>query len=492
MLGDEQYALIRELAITIVAMGGTSFREADLTGANFSYASLRGTDFRNATLKNVCWYQTKHINLACFGDSYLKFPPIQKLVRTKQAKNLDFRRFSNLEGINLQDANLGGSNFSGVNLRGANLQGADLSDVDFSGADLSQANLQEANLSRTKLVQTRLDQAILIGAVLTGAYIEDWGITAETKLESVKCRYVFMHLPTQNDPDPCRKPDNKKEEFSDGDFADFIAPLIKTLDLYHNQDIDPRVVALAYNHLRKSHPEAALEIVAVEKRGRNRDKLLLRAETTSEANRSELCSEYFSNYNQLKSLPEEALKLLLEQRDAQIRMLAGWVDAAIKRPGIYAQTYQSQGDTMSEIHKGNDIRINGTQGNLGAVVGGDNSGVAGQEQTGVAGNDINGIVTTSINQLHDMNEPKKSQLADLLKQLKTAIEQSDLDEKDKVKALKHINAIAKHACNQSNSDVQEATETALDALTGIFGKANELLKSYLPLLQQIQLLVFPF
>jgi uncharacterized protein YjbI with pentapeptide repeats len=120
-------------------------------------------------------------------------------------------------------------NFNRQNLRRVNLKGANLADASFIGADLSAANLQDADLSRAKLVHTQLDKTDLTGATLTGAFIEDWGITSQTKFEGVRCEYVFMCLPTKENPDPLRKPDNNKEVFKDGDFADFIQPIFDTL-----------------------------------------------------------------------------------------------------------------------------------------------------------------------------------------------------------------------------------------------------------------------
>jgi predicted ATP-dependent protease len=159
----------------------------------------------------------------------------------------------------------------------------------------------------------------------------------------------------QGDPDENRrrKPDSWAETFSDDDFADFIKPIADTLDLYHNQDVDPRAIAISFKQLAEKHPDADLEIVAMEKRGQ--DKFLLRAKTAPEANHSELSAEYFSTYNQLKSLPQNALIVLIAEKDNQIRMLAGQVDTALKtaieRPSIHAATYHNQGDTMSQAPK---------------------------------------------------------------------------------------------------------------------------------------------
>jgi hypothetical protein len=109
-----------------------------------------------------------------------------------------------------------------------------------------------------------------------------------------------MRLPSKDDPNQRRKPDNWEEEFEDGDFADFIKPIVDTLDLYHNQGVDPRAIAISFKQLAENHPEAELRIAAMEAKGQ--DKFLLRAATTPDSDRSALSAEYlrlilyFNNY----------------------------------------------------------------------------------------------------------------------------------------------------------------------------------------------------
>jgi hypothetical protein len=154
-----------------------------------------------------------------------------------------------------------------------------------------------------------------------------------------------MREPTKEDPNPRRKPDNWKETFEDGDFADFIKPIVDTLDLYHSQDVDPRAIAITFKQLAENYPDAELEIVAMEKRGQ--DKFLLRAATAPDADRSALSAEYFATYNQIKALAEQQ-KILLAEKDTRIRSLENMVETALQRPSFYAQTYQNYGDTMSD------------------------------------------------------------------------------------------------------------------------------------------------
>ena len=224
MKGDKKYALIRNAAVGFAAIGGTSFRSADLTDANFTSARLKSTDLRRAKLTRTCFHKTKLLDRVRPGTSYLKHPYIRQLLTTGRGQDKNFDR---------------------LDLRGINLKAAFLTDASFIGTDLSEACLQDADLSRVKLVQTQLDATDFTGATLTGAYIEDWNITNETNFRGVRCEYVYMRLPTKENPNPLRKPDNEAEVFTDGEFGDFIQPIFDTLDLYHNQGVDPRAMLCA-------------------------------------------------------------------------------------------------------------------------------------------------------------------------------------------------------------------------------------------------------
>ncbi|NEP13712.1 MAG: pentapeptide repeat-containing protein, partial [Symploca sp. SIO2C1] len=389
-----------------------------------------------------------------------------------------------LRGINLQGANLVGADFTGSVLKDGTLQGADLTDAVLTVANLNETNLQDTNLSRAKLKQVQLDGADLTGATLTGAYIEDWGITTNTKLNGVRCDYVFMRLPTKEDPNPHRKPDDWNKSFAEGEFVDFITPMVLTLDLYHNRVDDPRLIAYAWQKLVHKNPEARLELVSIEKRGDSKDKLLLKAETSPQANHSQLSAAYFDTYDYLSSLPAAAISRLLAEKDHQIgrlddqiSRLEGMVSMAISRPSFYAQTYNNQGDTMPD--KSTNISINNVTGSkISGVAGGESTAVAGENLTGVAGGDISGTVTNTINQLTESESPEAPSLANLLKQLQQAIASPDsgLSEKDKKKALKHLDTIGKLGVERNNSDLQGMAEDAMDALPTILKRGAGLME----------------
>jgi uncharacterized protein YjbI with pentapeptide repeats len=329
LAGDEKNVWIISFATAFAATGSTSFRSTNLTDANFTKATLKNTDFRDAILNCTEWYKSKFLDQTRPGKTYLKNIQLRKLLVIRDGQNL---------------------NFDGQNLQEINLQGANLKYSSFIGANLSGTNLQDANLFQARLVQTQLDRTDFTGACLTGAFIEDWNITSDTKFDNLKCEYVYMQLPTAEKPNYLRKPDNIQEVFEDGDFGNFIKPLVDTLDLYHNRGIDPRAIAISFKKLAENHPDAKLEIVAMEKRGE--DKFLLRAKTSPEANKSDLSAEYFYNYNQFKGLNEQEIKLLLSEKENQIRRLENMVMTALECPSFYTENYNNQGDTiMSEGSK---------------------------------------------------------------------------------------------------------------------------------------------
>ena len=332
--GDEKYALVRSAAVAFAAIGGTSFHGADLTDANFTAARLKSTDLRDTKLVCSCFHKTKLLDRVRPGNSYLQYPQIRQLILTGRGQD---------------------KNFNGLNLTGINLKGALLTDTSFMSSDLSEACLQDADLSRAKLVKTQVDRTDFTGATLTGAYIEDWNITHETNFGGVKCEYVYMRLPTKENPNPLRKPDNNAEVFADGEFGDFIQPIFDTLDLYHNQGVDPRAIAISFKELAENNPDAELQIVAMEKRGE--DKFLLRAKTASSADKSELSTKYFDTYNLIKGLPEPEIKFILAEKDDRIRCLENMVLTALKAPIFYSSTQVEQVITITNNPGGDSQNI---------------------------------------------------------------------------------------------------------------------------------------
>ncbi|MEI2577626.1 pentapeptide repeat-containing protein [Scytonema sp. PRP1] len=459
---NKKYELIRALAVGIVSQSGTSFRGADLTDADFTQATLKSVDFRKATLTRTCWFAAQKLEQARVEGTYLQDARVRQLVITKDGRD---------------------KNYDNLNLCGLNLKDANLQDASFISTDLSKATLENVNLSGAKLAQAQLYKSDLTAACLTGAYIQNWGISTDTKIEAIKCEYIYMQLPTKEDPDPCRKPDNRAETFKEGDFADFITPIIKTLDLYQTQNVDPRQVAskfktldllhyegidptaaaIAITQLADNYPEAELEVVALE--GRGQEKIRLQALVAGDANRSELYNEYFQTYTKIKSLSYHDLQALLlgiKEKDERINSLEKLLENAIQQPKFYVETYQTQGDTIMSQSKGN-VSINGAQGNISGVA------AAGEDMamTGVAIGAISGNVTNTINQLPDSGSPDKPGIKELLQELQVVIEgDTNLSDEDKAEALEQLQKIAEAGQKPEDGGMQKIAKNAIKMLKG--------------------------
>ena len=398
-------------------------------------------------------------------------------------------------------------NFDRYDLRKLDLQDANLTNASLIGADLSEANLQNADLSKAKLVQTQLYRTNLLGACLTGAYIEDWAISTDTTLQAVRCKYIFMRLPTGDDPDPWRKPDNRDEFFQEGDFADFIAPIIKTLSLYHQQNLDPRqlassfksldlyhyqgidpsAAAIALKQLAEQHPEAGLEVVALE--GRGDEKIRLQAVVTGEADSSQLSAEYFERYRAASALPSKDLQTLLAgitEKDERIRSLEKMVMTAIESNKFYVETYYQLGDTVSEKSSIDIQTGGGNVGNISGLVAGDVSGVVNLGK-------ISGDVTNTINQLPDSSGTDEPSIKELLLQLQAAIEaEPELAPEDKAEALEQVKVFAEAGQKPEDNILQKAAKTSMKILKGTIASmpdAAKLAESCVKLLPAIAALL---
>ena len=487
LTGNDKFAWVWKIARLLVTPGGTRFRGANLTDANFTQAKLNYADFRTAILTRTDWFQAEKLNRSRHEGTYLEDTIVQKLVTNRIGR---------------------GKDFAGRNLQGVNLQGADLVDANFIDANLNEANLQGADLSNGKLVRSQLYRTNLTQARLTGAYIQDWGISPETKLDGVECRYIYMRLPTPDDPDPFRKPDQRSQVFTVDDFADFVTPIIKTmglyyrqnvdlrqvaqtfktLDLYHTGAVDPRSAAIALLQISQQYPEAGLELIALE--GQGGDRVRFQAKIDDRVDRSQLSAEYFARYEKIRSLPAADIQALLAgtaEKDDRIRSLENMVMTAISSQKFYAETYYNFGETMTE-HKGN-VNISGVQGNVsGIAAAGEN-----QTMTGVALGQISGAVTNSIGQLQSANTPEATQLATLLEQLQSAIEhESHLAPEDKAEAMEQVKTLAEAGQKPEDNALQKAAKTALKILKGTIAglpDAAKLVESCVKLLPAITTLL---
>ena len=169
--GDLRDDWIRSVVIGWAAIGGTNFREADLSGTCFTQVRLKSTDLRWTNLDRTDWHRAKLLDRARVGGTILLDPKVRDLLVTHRGA---------------------GQFYVGCNLKGANLAGADLSNADLTEADISGATIQDASLERANMTKTQALGTQFAGAQLTGACLEAWNIDATTQLDGAICDYVYL------------------------------------------------------------------------------------------------------------------------------------------------------------------------------------------------------------------------------------------------------------------------------------------------------------
>jgi len=166
---------------------------------------------------------------------------------------------------------------------------------------------------------------------------------------------------------------------------------------------------------------------------------------------------------------------------------SNFAEPAISSQKVYAKNYYNHVETMTE-NKGN-VNISGVQGNVsGIAAAGEN-----QTMTGVALGQISGVVTNSIGQLQSTNTPEATQLATLLEQLQSAIEnESHLAPEDKAEAMEQVKTLAEAGQNPEDNVLQKTAKTALKILKGTIASlpdAAKLVESCTKLLPAITTLL---
>ncbi|MBV9388950.1 MAG: pentapeptide repeat-containing protein [Chroococcidiopsidaceae cyanobacterium CP_BM_ER_R8_30] len=433
LAGDEKYAFIRGIAIALTATRGTSFHGANLTGADFTSATLQNTDFRDATLTRTCWKQAEKLSLARLDATYLKKPQIRNLVTGKE---------------------LGEINFDNQDLQRLNLGTASLINASFIGADFYQASLRKANLTGAILVRTQLDQADLTGATLTEACIEKWGATNSTKLDGVICEYVYMKFVNGSKQE--RMP--PKREFKDGEFIAFARSISDTLDLYHEQYINPIAAVIVLKSLSEDYNEF-FQVVGFEKRGNGS---VLKLKTPEWTNQEKLTEEYYTRYSQTLSLSIQDPEKLLSPYDELVKtLLEKIMEEFNKYPTINTKylynegLFVTAGSVSMNIDRRRKIEITGGTVNA-----------SGANAFGLG--DVSGTIVNLNNQSQVSSELGEPRIKELLEQLKIVIESDDKLTPDvKDEALEEVEVLEKASQDLKEGSMHKEARRAIRVLEGI-------------------------
>ena len=364
------------------------------------------------------------------------------------------------------------ANLQGVNLIGVNLNEANLKQANLSEATLYQGNLEGANLTETQALATDFT-----AASFTGACLEAWNIDANTKLDRVNCRFVYLlenAKPGTGDRD--RRPHHISKCFEPGDFEKLYKKIMETVQILIKDGLNPEAFTAAFQKLMREFPDITPEsIQGVEKKENDVLLTLKVPEGTDKGKVEQIWDEVYQarleaqlRAEQLKS-KDEIIVLQKHYNDVfEDLVKAGYtknlnLNELVKMltpPPVNVKFINevkstSESKAMSDqIDQSRKIEITG-----GTV----NASGAGALSLG----DISGTVANTINQLSDSAKPDEPGIKELLTELQTAIEaETDLSDDDKAEALEQVKALAEVGQNPQESTMQKAGKTAMKILKG--------------------------
>ncbi|WP_017651411.1 pentapeptide repeat-containing protein [Fortiea contorta] len=432
---EKRRNLIISIAIAFSAIGGTSFRNANLTDANFTGATLKNTDFRKANLTRTRFYEAKNLEFSRVDDGILADRNVLNLLVTGNGRK---------------------KSYVGANLKGANLIGADLKEANLKLADISEATCQQACLEWVNLTRTQAVNTDFTSAQMTGACVEAWNIESTTKLDNVDCRFIYLlEYPKPGTDDRERRPSSG--EFKSGEFTKLFEEVLNTVDLIFRNGIDWRAFANAFQTVQEQNQNTELALQSIENKGDG--VVVVKVAVNADADKEKIHGDFTQNYQLALQAVEEKYKAVLQVKDEEILFHR---QQSAKIPEMIISLANKPINVQVDNKVENKNMTNSNDVNRNINVGGNfyNSGT-------VNLGEISGNVTNTINQLPASPESEKPGIKELLKQLQTAIEgDTNLSQDDKAEALEQVKALAEAGKNPQEGSMQKAAKTAIKILKG--------------------------
>jgi uncharacterized protein YjbI with pentapeptide repeats len=436
---DENFSLIRNSGVTFGAIGGTSFRGADLTNANFTQANLKNANFKNSRkyptiLFNVCWKYAKNLEKAQPGDSILTNQKVLRLVTSRDGIKQDY---------------------TGLNFYGANLEKVKLNGANFTNANLNRSNLNATNLKYATLTEAQLLGSDLRNSCLTGACLENWNIDASTQIDDIECDYIYL----QNGESE-RRPHDPDATFASGDFSNLYKEVVDTVEILLK---DSYRNAAAYSStlqaVMAANPSLTPDTLQSVKRV-GEDDVQLTFDVPPDTDKADLEKQFQQIYVENQKLfgQVEKYKALSEAEARRADDLKEMHCIAISHPTQHI---------FNQI-SGEKIMNNPNNQSLSA---GDGSLINTGNQT-FTGSTINlgtiiGNLTNTLTQLESSDRTAAADLADHLTQLQTAIEaDTALPDSDKAETLQKVDDLAKAGTTPEDTRRHGTAKSAIDFLKG--------------------------
>ncbi|MDB9526814.1 pentapeptide repeat-containing protein [Oscillatoria sp. CS-180] len=429
------------LAIAIKSiLGGTSFRQANLSRAKFVEARLSGADFagsrksERANLTHVRWHKAKGLHLSAFSN-YLqvRHPRFFRLITELDGTEQDFSFFD------LENLNIAGAKFHKAVLKGASLSNSILKNAEFHSANLTEAQCVGTDLT---------------AAQLTGACLEAWNIDDTTILKDIDCQYVFLKEKENTLGVRERLPHNPDKCFEPGDFEKYFREVIDEVKLLIKGGVDPQAFRAAFRELMQQHQITPESVRGIQ---RKRADVLVSVAAPPDQPKPEIARTFDTAYE--KALPASTAQALLasEQRHNQdlMSIIRSLKPSEQSAPNLTIHTNAMTNSNNPSIstgdgsfYAGRDANITSSTVNLGK---------------------ISGQVSNQISQIPE-SAPNSEQpdLRELLTQLQAAAEaDTELSDDEKAEALGEVAKLAKAGTNPQENAMQRMAKRATVTLKSI-------------------------
>ncbi len=436
--GDPRDKPIRDLAVGLSSLGGTSFRGADLTDANFSEATVKSAHFKGAQLTRTCFHLSKKLHLSrAYQTSLANRTALNLLVSLRPEPK---------------------KSYVGLNLKGANLSNAQLADINLTEADLSEATLEGADMQRANLTKVQALGTCFHQTDLNAACLEAWNIDSTTQLAGTICEHIYL-LQNQQE----RRPSSGT--FAPGEFTKLFEEVLNTIDLIFRDGIDWRAFLQTFQNIQVQHEGANLEIQSIENKGDG--VMVVRLNANPEADKSTIHQAFKQQYQKALKAVERKYKALLQSKEQEIQHKEALIDLHRQQSADMTLITKSLAERPVTVDVNATAKSEAMQGNdqsQSVTVGGDFNINA--DNSIVSLRDTSGQVSNQINQLG--GSETQAQLKDLLTQLQSAIEtEPALSKDEKADALEEVKTIAEAGQLAEATRGQKRAKRAMNALKGM-------------------------
>jgi hypothetical protein len=470
---NSRWGLLKDWAIYISAIGGTSFYGMNLTNAIFDGADLRNTDLRETILKNTSFVGAENLELARIKGTILEDKRVRDLLVDPKSG----------QGKNFNGADFTGAYLVEANLQGANLTGANLQNVNLTGANLAAANLRCVNAIDTDFTD----------ATLHDICIQDWNISKNTMFTNVKCRGVYLKE-NQQEPKPDSYGSVNGKEFQAGEFEKWVKVLTNTIDLIFQNGLDLKSLAFAITQASIDYENTQFTAESIEHKGDG--VVVVKVSSTGKASKSELHIALTNEYKYAQDAIASGHELVLRAKEEEIARLTYRMEAQDRQiHGLIACISQPKESSSVTIHKYYNSTHHSTQeGHIveqqyqaGGNIDQSNRSInAGRDfnSTGsvINSDEMRGQITNTVNQNQDLAEIISS-----LQKLQTAIQDDpNLKEAAKARSLEEVKVLSEEAKKEPHERDKSILPKAISCLSYLGelvtdgSKLSQICQTYLP------------